>query len=142
MQQVKKGDKVRVHYHGKLTNGETFDSSEGRAPLEFIVGAGMMIKGFDAAVVGMTLGEKKTVNIPAAEAYGEYEADLLMEFPRDQFPKGLTPEVGMQLTMTNGAGQQIPVTIAAVKEDVVVLDRNHFLAGKELVFDITLAEIV
>ena len=142
MQQVKNGDKVRVHYHGKLTNGETFDSSEGRAPLEFVVGAGMMIKGFDAAVLGMQQGEKKTVNIPAAEAYGEYEEDLLMEFPRDQFPKDLKPEVGMQLTMSNGAGQQFPVTIAAVKDDAVVLDRNHFLAGKELVFDITLAEIV
>lgn len=142
MQQVKNGDKVRVHYHGKLTNGETFDSSEGRAPLEFVVGAGMMIKGFDAAVVGMTQGEKKTVNIPAGEAYGEYEEDLLMEFPRDQFPKDMKPEVGMQLTMTNGSGQHIPVTIAAVKDDVVILDRNHFLAGKELVFDITLAEIV
>ena len=142
MQQVKNGDKVRVHYHGKLTNGETFDSSEGRAPLEFVVGAGMMIKGFDAAVVGMTQGEKKTVNIPAGEAYGEYEEDLLMEFPRDQFPKDMKPEVGMQLTMTNGSGQHIPVTIAAVKDDVVILDRNHFLAGKELVFDITLTEIV
>src|ERR1700744_1399464 len=142
MQQVKKGDKVRVHYHGKLTNGETFDSSEGRAPLEFVVGAGMMIKGFDAAVVGMSPGEKKTVNIPAGEAYGEYNEELLVEFPRDRFPADLTPEVGMQLTMTNGSGQHIPVTIAAVKDDVVVLDSNHFLAGKELVFDITLAEIV
>lgn len=142
MQQAKKGDKVRVHYHGKLTNGETFDSSDGRAPLEFTVGAGQMIKGFDAAVVGMAPGEKKTINIPAAEAYGEYNEELLMEYPRDRFPKDLTPEVGMQLTMTNGSGQHIPVTIAAVKDDVVVLDSNHFLAGKELVFDITLAEIV
>jgi peptidylprolyl isomerase len=142
MQQVKKGDKVRVHYHGRLTNGETFDSSEGRAPLEFIVGAGMMIKGFDDAVVGLAKGEKKTVNIPSSEAYGEYDEELLMEFPRDQFPKGLTPEVGMQLAMTDGAGHQIPVTIAAVKDNVVVLDRNHSLAGKELVFDIILDEIV
>ena len=142
MQQVKKGDKVRVHYHGKLTNGETFDSSEGKAPLEFVVGAGMMIKGFDAAVVGMSPGDKKTVNIPAAEAYGEFNEELLVEFPRDRFPKDLNPEVGMQLTMTNGSGQHIPVTIADVKDDVVVLDSNHFLAGKELVFDITLAEIV
>ena len=142
MQQVKKGDKVRVHYHGKLTNGETFDSSEGRAPLEFVVGAGMMIKGFDNAVMGMQEGEKKTVNIPASDAYGEYQSDLLMEYPRDQFPEDLKPAVGMQLTMSNGTGQQFPVTIADVKDDVVVLDGNHFLAGKELVFDITLAEIV
>lgn len=131
-----------MHYHGKLTNGETFDSSEGRAPLEFVVGAGMMIKGFDDAVLGMQQGEKKTVQIPAAEAYGEYQDDLLMEFPKSQFPQGMTPEVGMQLTMSNGAGQQFPVTIAEVKDDVVVLDSNHFLAGKELIFDITLTEIV
>jgi FKBP-type peptidyl-prolyl cis-trans isomerase 2 len=142
MQQVQKGDTVRVHYHGKLTNGETFDSSEGRAPLEFVVGAGMMIKGFDSAVLGMQQGEMKTVLIPAADAYGEYEEELLMDFPRSEFPKDLKPTVGMQLTMSNGAGQQFPVTIAEVKDDVVVLDRNHFLAGKELVFDITLTEIV
>lgn len=131
-----------MHYHGKLTNGETFDSSEGRAPLEFVVGAGMMIKGFDSAVLGMQQGEMKTVLIPAADAYGEYEEELLMDFPRSEFPKDLKPTVGMQLTMSNGAGQQFPVTIAEVKDDVVVLDRNHFLAGKELVFDITLTEIV
>lgn len=142
MQQVQKGDTVRVHYHGKLTNGETFDSSEGREPLEFQVGAGMMIKGFDDAVLGMQKGDKKTVNIPAAEAYGEYDEEKLIEFPRDRFPKEMNPEVGMQLSMSNGAGQQFPVTIAEVKDDVVVLDSNHFLAGKELVFDIVLTEIV
>jgi FKBP-type peptidyl-prolyl cis-trans isomerase 2 len=141
MAQVKKGDKVRVHYHGKLTNGETFDSSEGREPLEFKVGAGMMIKGFDDAVLGMNVGDKKTVNIPAADAYGEYDEELLIEYPMDGFPKEMKPEVGMQLTMSNGAGQQFPVTITAVKEGQVVLDRNHSLAGKELVFDITLVEI-
>lgn len=142
MRQVQKGDTVRVHYHGKLTNGETFDSSEGRDPLEFKVGAGMMIKGFDDAVLGMAAGDKKTVNIPAADAYGEYDEELLIDFPLDRFPKEMKPEVGMQLSMSNGEGQQFPVTIADVKDDVVILDRNHFLAGKELVFDITLTEIV
>jgi len=142
MRQVQKGDTVRVHYHGKLTNGETFDSSEGREPLEFQVGAGMMIKGFDDAVLGMETGDKKTVNIPAADAYGEYDEELLIEFPLDRFPKEMKPEVGMQLSMSNGEGQQFPVTIAGLKDDMVVLDRNHFLAGKELVFDITLTEIV
>ena len=142
MKQVQKGDRIRVHYHGKLTNGETFDSSEGRAPLEFVVGAGQMIKGFDDAVVGMELGEKKTVNIAAIDAYGEHKDDQVIEFPRNQFPKDLKPEIGMQLTMTNGQGQQFPVTIAEVKDETVVLDANHFLAGKELVFDITIAEIV
>jgi len=142
MKLVQKGDTVRVHYQGRLTNGESFDSSEGREPLEFEVGAGMMIKGFDDAVLGMQQGEKKTVHIQPREGYGTYDDTLLMDFPRDRFPADLLPAVGMQLYMTGGGGQQFPVTIAEVKDEVVVLDRNHFLAGKELVFDITLMEIV
>ena len=103
----------------------------------------MMIKGFDAAVVGMELGEKKTVNIPAAEAYGEYEADLLMEFPKTQFPQDLNPEVGMQLTMSNGAGPTVPGDDRRCKRRRrSSWTGTIFLAGKELIFDITLAEIV
>ena len=141
MQQVKNGDIVRVHYHGKLTDGTTFDSSEGRTPLEFEVGAGMMIPGFDSGVVGMSIGEKKTINIPAEEAYGLVQDDLLMEFPIDRFPPDMKPEVGMTLNMSNGQGQQFPVVIADVKDDVVILDANHPLAGKELIFDIEMVEI-
>ena len=141
MQQVKNGDTVRVHYTGKLTTGELFDSSEGREPLEFEVGAGMMIKGFDAAVVGMALGDKKTVNIVPEEAYGERNDQMIIDFPRSNFPDDMTPEIGMQLMMNNGAGQQFPVTIVELKEEVVVLDGNHMLAGKELVFDIEMVEI-
>lgn len=141
MQQVKKGDTVRVHYTGKLTTGELFDSSEGREPLEFEVGAGMMIKGFDAAVVGMALGDKKTVNIIPEEAYGERNEQMIIDFPRSNFPDDMTPEIGMQLMMNNNAGQQFPVTIIEVKEEVVVLDANHQLAGKELVFDIEIVGI-
>ena len=141
MQQAKKGDTVRVHYTGKLTTGEQFDSSAGREPLEFELGAGMMIKGFDDAVVGMAIGDKKTINIQPNEAYGERNEQMIIEFPRSNFPDDMTPEIGMQLMMNNSAGQQFPVTITEVQEEVVVLDANHMLAGKELVFDIEMVEI-
>jgi peptidylprolyl isomerase len=141
MQQVKKGDTVKVHYHGKLTDGSTFDKSEGREPLEFEVGAGQMIQGFDNGVLGMAVGEKKTVHIPAAEAYGEKNEEMIMPFPINQFPPEMEPQVGMQLQMSNGSGQVFPVTIVAVNEESVMLDANHSLAGKDLVFDIELVEI-
>jgi FKBP-type peptidyl-prolyl cis-trans isomerase 2 len=142
MQQVKSGDLVKVHYTGKLTTGEQFDSSAGREPLEFTVGAGQMIKGFDAAMPGMTLGEKKTINIPAAEAYGERSEEAIIQFPRENVPADMKLEAGMQLTLSNQAGQPIPVVVVEVQEEVIVLDANHFLAGKELIFDIELVEIV
>jgi peptidylprolyl isomerase len=141
MQQVKKGDKVKVHYHGKLTDGSTFDSSAGKEPLAFEVGAGMMIAGFDNGVLGMTLGEKKTIQIPATEAYGETNPDMVMEFPRNRFPDEMEPEVGMQLNMNDGQGHTIPVVIVEVKEEVVILDANHPLAGQDLIFDIEMVEI-
>jgi FKBP-type peptidyl-prolyl cis-trans isomerase 2 len=142
MQQVKSGDKVKVHYHGKLTNGETFDSSEGRAPLEFEVGKGMVIKGFDVGVTGMAVGEKKTINIPYDEAYGPRNPDMLIEMPKDRFPKDLQIEPGVPLMMSDGSGQNFQVTVAQVKDDAVVLDANHPLAGQDLVFDVELVEIV
>lgn len=141
MQQVKKGDTVKVHYHGKLTNGTTFDSSEGREPLEFEVGGGMVIPGFDDGVTGMAIGEKKTIHIPADQAYGPKQEEMIMEFPRDRFPEDMVPEVGMQLNMSNGSGQNFPVTIAEVREVVVVLDANHPLAGEDLIFDLELVAI-
>ncbi|MFN3667485.1 MAG: peptidylprolyl isomerase [Sediminibacterium sp.] len=141
MQQVKKGDTVKVHYHGKLTNGTTFDSSEGREPLEFEVGGGMVIPGFDEGVTGMAIGEKKTIHIPADQAYGPKQEEMIMEFPRDRFPEDMVPEVGMQLNMSNGSGQNFPVTIAEVREVVVVLDANHPLAGEDLIFDLELVAI-
>ena len=142
MEQVKDGDVVRVHYTGKLTNGEQFDSSEGREPLEFTVGAGQMIKGFDDAMPGMTVGEKKTINIPADDAYGQKDEHAIIEFPKQNIPKDMKLDVGMQLQLRNEQGQPFPVTVAEIKDDVVVLDANHMLAGKELVFDIELMEIV
>lgn len=141
MQQAKNGDKVKVHYTGKLTNGEQFDSSAGREPLEFTVGAGQMIKGFDAAIPGMVVGDKKTINIPAHEAYGERSEEAIIDFPKANIPADLQLAPGMQLTLSNQYGQPVPVVVVELKADVVVLDANHFLAGKELVFDIELVEI-
>lgn len=141
MQQAKKGDTVKIHYHGRLTDGSTFDSSAGREPLEFELGSGMVIPGFDVGVTGMVIGEKKTINIPAAEAYGEKNEEMILEFPKAQFPADMTPEVGMQLNMSNSQGQSFPVVIVEVKEEVVMLDANHPLAGKELIFDLELVEI-
>jgi peptidylprolyl isomerase len=141
MQQVKKGDKVKVHYHGRLTNGETFDKSEGRDPLEFEVGSGMVIKGFDDGVTGMAVGEKKTINIPFLEAYGPKNPDMLIEMPKDRFPKDMEIEVGMPLGMSDGQGQQFQVVITEIKDDVVMLDANHPLAGQDLIFDLELVAI-
>ena len=142
MKQAKKGDKVKVHYHGKLTNGETFDTSSGRAPLEFEIGSGSVIKGFDEGVTGMLVGEKKTINIPVDEAYGPRSEDMLIEFPKDRFPKDMEIQEGMQLMMGNESGQNMPVVVIEIKEDSVILDANHPLAGEDLIFDIELIEIV
>jgi peptidylprolyl isomerase len=141
MQEVKNGDKVQVHYHGRLKDGTTFDSSSGRDPLEFEVGTGMVIRGFDAGVMGMKVGDKKTIEIPVEDAYGPKDPNMLVEFPKDQFPADLKPEEGMQLNMTNGQGQVIPVMVTEVKADSVLLDANHPLAGEDLIFDIELVAI-
>jgi FKBP-type peptidyl-prolyl cis-trans isomerase 2 len=142
MQQVKQGDVVKVHYTGKLASGEQFDSSTGREPLEFTVGAGQMIKGFDAALPGMLKGDKKTINITPSEGYGERSDEAIIEFPIENVPEDMKLEPGMGLTLSNQQGQPVPVVVVEVKEDVIILDANHFLAGQELVFDIELVEIV
>lgn len=141
MNSVKNGDVVKVHYTGKLTNGQQFDSSMGREPLEFTVGAGQMIKGFDAALPGMVVGDKKTINIAAEDAYGERRDDAIIEFPRENVPADMELQPGMQLTLSNQYGQPIPVVVKEVMETIIILDANHFLAGEELVFDIELIEI-
>src|SRR6267378_3399059 len=100
MQKAKSGDTVKVHYHGRLSDGTTFDTSSGRSPLEFEVGGGMVIKGFDDGVQGMGIGDKKTIHIPVEEAYGPKDPSMMIEFPKTEFPDDLKPEVGMQLNMT------------------------------------------
>ena len=141
MATAKKGDKVKVHYTGRLKDGTQFDSSAGRAPLEFEVGAGMMIKGFAAAVNGMEVGQKVTAEIAAADAYGEANPQLIIDVPRTNLPPDLNPQVGQQLGMTQPNGQQVPVKVKEVHDDKIVIDANHDLAGKDLVFDIELVEI-
>jgi len=141
MKQVKEGDVVKVHYTGKLASGEQFDSSAGREPLEFTVGAGQMIRGFDAALPGMNVGDKKTITIPPEEGYGERSDDAVIPFPKENIPEDMKLEHGMSLTLSNQHGQPVPVVVKEVKDDMVLLDANHFLAGENLVFDIELVEI-
>lgn len=141
MSKAKKGDQVAVHYTGRLTDGTVFDSSEGREPLAFEVGAGMMIKGFDTVVDGMEVGEKVTAEIPAAEAYGESNPEMIFDIPKTNFPPDLNPQPGQQLAMSQPNGQQVPVKVKEVKDDVVVIDANHDLAGKDLIFDIELVSV-
>ena len=142
MQQAKEGNVVKVHYSGRLTDGTLFDSSEGREPLEFTVGAGQMIRGFDAGVLGMAIGEKKTLQIAAEDAYGIRDEEAIIEFPAENIPEDMKLEPGMQLTLRNQNGQPVPVIVLEVKDDVVIMDANHMLAGQDLVFDVELVEII
>jgi peptidylprolyl isomerase len=135
---AKAGDLVKVDYTGRLADGKVFDSSQGRTPLEFTVGGGQMIKGFDAAIPGMETGQTKTVTIPAAEAYGAYQPELVVTVPKSNFPPSFAPVIGQNLTLSNG----MAVKVTAVTATDVTLDANHELAGKDLTFDITLIAIV
>lgn len=139
-QAIKAGDTISVDYTGKLENGEIFDTSEGRAPLKFTVGAGMMIPGFDKAVVGMAQGESKTVTLAPEEAYGERNEDAMVDIARENIPEDLPIEVGSRLQLSDPSGRPVPAIVAEITEEKVVMDVNHFLAGKTLVFDITIAE--
>lgn len=136
-----KGNTVKVHYTGKLKDGTIFDSSESREPLEFTLGDGNMIKGFDAAVQGMNVGDDKSVTIPSDEAYGEKKDEMLVDIPRTQVPADIKPEVGMDLSIQNQQGQPMPVKVIHVDEEKITLDANHPLAGQDLIFDIKLVEI-
>lgn len=138
---VKKGDHVRVHYTGTLADGTVFDSSAGRDPLEFTVGAGQMIPGFDRGVEGMEVGEKRTLVLPPEDAYGERREDRIFKVSRDALPKGYEPTVGDQLGMQTRSGRRLPVTVAAIMDREVHLDGNHQLAGKELTFEVELVSV-
>ena len=143
MAQAKVGDKISVHYTGKLTDGTLFDSSAEREPLEFEIGSGMVIKGFDEGVTGMIVGEKKTVHIPVAEAYGDMNPDYMAVFNKAEIPSDIPYKVGMQLNMhQDGSGQVMPVTVVEVTDITITLDANHPLAGKDLIFDLELVAIV
>jgi len=137
-----KGNTVKVHYTGKLKDGTIFDSSKDREPLEFVLGDGKMIKGFDVAVEGMKVGDDKSITIPTDEAYGEKREDMMLDVPLDQVPAEIKPEVGMDLSIQNQQGQPTPVKVVHVDESKITLDANHPLAGKDLVFDINLVEVV
>ena len=142
MSQVKIGDKVKVHYKGTLNDGSIFDSSQGREPLEFEVGSGQVIPGFDNAVVGLSQGESKTVNIPSAEAYGPYQENMVLAIEKDKFPEDLNLTVGEQLQIPSKEGQPVVVVIKEVTDENVTLDANHPLAGQDLNFNIELVGIL
>lgn len=142
MAQVGPGDTVQVHYTGKFVDGTTFDSSAGGQPLEFTLGRGELIPGFEHAILGMALGESKTYTIPAQQAYGAHQPELLLEVHHEEFPEDITPYVGQQLQMTQANGSTVQVVVTAVDAAHVTLDANHPLAGKDLVFDITLVAIM
>ncbi len=139
--QVKNGDKVKVHYTGKLNDGTVFDSSAGRNPLSFTVGKGQVIPGFEKGVTNLKLNESKTIAIPAAEAYGPTRKELVVELPRTQLPAKPEPKVGLGLMLRDPQGRNLPARITEIKTDKVVLDLNHPLAGKDLTFELKVVGI-
>lgn len=141
MSKVKDGDTVKVHYTGTLEDGAVFDSSKDREPLEFTLGEGQLIPGFEKAVVGLSVGDSTKVDIPSQEAYGESREDLVINVPKDQLPDDVEPEVGMQLQVNQPDGQPIPVRITEVGDEELTLDANHPLAGENLSFEIKLVEV-
>jgi FKBP-type peptidyl-prolyl cis-trans isomerase 2 len=142
MAQAKKGDIVRVHYRGFLQDGTVFDSSLEREPFEFTLGQGMVISGFENAIIGMNEGETKRVEIKAEDAYGSYRDDLLMIVERSMLPPNIDPIVGMNLRISSPDGNYKVVTVIDVTENTITLDANHPLAGKDLIFEIKLLEII
>ena len=141
MAQAKKGNKVKVKYTGRLADGTVFDTSEGRPPLEVVLGSGHVIAGFDEALTGMAVGEKKTVIIPVEKAYGAYDPEKVMEVPIEQVPPDFTPEVGQKLEVGGVNGEIVLVTVREINDTHIYLDANPPLAGQELTFDLELVAI-
>ena len=139
--QVKNGDTIQVHYKGTLSDGTLFDSSEGSEPLEFKVGEGRVIPGFEKGVIDMKVGDKKTINIPCLEAYGELNDEMKITLPRTEVPAEMKPEIGMEMHLTDENGQVIPVLVIDLTEDTITLDANHPLAGEDLTFELELMNI-
>jgi len=142
MTQAKSGDTVRIHYTGKLTDGTQFDSSEGRDPLEFALGAGAIIPGLEQAIIGMAVGDANTVTIAAADAYGPRHPEAVQTVERSQIPDHVELSVGGQLQAQAPSGQQLLLTVIELTEETVTLDANHPLAGEDLVFNVELVAIV
>jgi len=140
-EEIKAGDTIAVDYTGKHEDGKVFDTSKDRGPLEFTVGSGMMIKGFDTAVVGMKKGESKTVVIPAEEGYGPRNDKAFVDIPKAGIPDDMPLTEGMQLQLQDPEGRPVPATVSKIGEENVTMDLNHFLAGQTLTFDITISEI-
>jgi peptidylprolyl isomerase len=141
MSKVKDGDTVKVHYTGKLENGEVFDTSREQEPFEFTVGNKAVIPGFEKGVVGMEVGDTKTLEIPPEEAYGAKQDQLVVEVNKSEFPDDITPAIGQRLQIRQQDGNPIIVTITGLTEDLITLDANHPLAGYTLFFDVELVEI-
>jgi len=137
---IEAGKTVKVHYKGTLDDGTVFDSSEGRDPIEFEIGSGNVIPGFEAAVAAMEIEETKSVSIPCEEAYGETNEEMVGQIPRSNLPEEIEPEVGMVLTMQSPEGD-MPVRIVEMDDETLTLDANHPLAGENLTFELTLVEI-
>ena len=141
-QKAKKGDTVKVNYTGKLEDGSVFDSSEGRDPLEFTIGSGQVIKGFDIGAEGLEVGESRTVTIEPKDAYGEHNKEAVLTFDRSKLPEGMEVKEGQKLMLPHASGQMLPVTVTSINDKEIVLDANHELAGKTLIFDISLVSII
>lgn len=138
---AKNGDKVAIHYKGTLRDGSVFDSSEGRAPLEFTLGSGQVIAGMDAGILDMAVGDKKTLDIPCAEAYGPINPAMRQEVPRDAIPEDIPLELGLQLQMQTPDGHVLPVTVVELGDENITLDANHSLAGQDLIFEVELVSV-
>ena len=141
MTQVKENNRVKVNYTGKLTDGQIFDSSEGKEPLEITLGQGQLIPGFEKGLIDMKLNEKKTITVAKAEAYGEINDDLRQEVKNTELPQDIKPEVGMGLTSKSPDGQETNLHVVELKEESIVIDGNHPLAGKDLIFDLEVVSI-
>jgi FKBP-type peptidyl-prolyl cis-trans isomerase 2 len=141
MNQVKKNTTVKVNYTGRLSDGQVFDSSEGKEPIEFTLGQGQLIPGFEKGLIDMKLNEKKTITIAKEEAYGEINDDLRQEIKKTELPQDITPEVGMGLVSKSPDGQEIDLRVVEVKEESIVIDGNHPLAGRDLIFDLEVVAI-
>jgi FKBP-type peptidyl-prolyl cis-trans isomerase SlpA len=139
---VKANDTVKVHYKGTLEDGQVFDESAGRDPLQFTIGEGQLIPGFENAVLGMAIDDVKTVTIPSGEAYGPVKDELMQEISKEYLPEDLDVEVGMQLVSKQENGAELVVNVSEIKDETIIIDANHPLAGKDLTFEIQLVEIL